>query len=284
LIKQISQVAELKSSVFEFKKKHLQLGFVPTMGALHEGHLSLIRQCKKENDICISSIFINPTQFNDKKDFEKYPRLIQSDIDKLDKEGCDIVFTPSDDDIYPGKDYSKIIIDLGYNGNVMEAAQRPGHFDGVVTIVKKLFDLVEPDKAYFGQKDYQQCQVIKSIIEYFGYDIKLKLCETLRESDGLAMSSRNILLNKEERQLAPVIYDTLVMAIKLLNERSVRDVKDWAINLFKTKKLVNFEYFEIVDADSLKPINFLYDADRIIICTAMKIGNIRLIDNMFVKK
>jgi pantoate--beta-alanine ligase len=284
LIKQISQGNELITYISELKKKDLQIGFVPTMGALHEGHLSLISQCKQGNDICVSSIFINPTQFNDIRDFEKYPRLIQKDIKKLDSIGCDIVFTPNEEDIYPGKVYSKINIDLGYLGQVMEAAHRPGHFDGVVTIVKKLFDLVKPDTVYFGQKDYQQYKVIKRMIEFFMYDIKLILVETIRESDGLAMSSRNLILNRDERKLAPIIFSTLSMAKKLLKEKSIAEVKDWAANIFRREKLIIFEYFEIVDADSLKPINSLQQADRIIICTAMKIGNVRLIDNMFVKK
>lgn len=284
MIKQIIPATELLAIIGDIKKKGFKTGFVPTMGALHDGHLSLVRKCKQENDICVSSIFINPTQFNEKKDFDLYPRQVDEDIKKLESAGCDYVFTPDEETIYPGKDYSKIIIDLGYSGSVLEAKQRPGHFDGVVTIVKKLFDLVQPQTVYFGQKDYQQCHVIKKLIEYFNYDIKLVLGETVRESDGLAMSSRNMLLNQDERNLAPVIFETMSMAKKLLKEKSISEVKDWAANTFSTEKLINFEYFEIIDADSLKPINSLNEANRIIICTAMKIGNIRLIDNMFVKK
>jgi pantoate--beta-alanine ligase len=283
LIKQISQRNELITYIAELRKNDLQIGFVPTMGALHEGHLTLIELCKQENDICISSIFINPTQFNDQKDFEKYPRVVDEDVKKLDSTGCDIVFTPNDDDIYPGNDYSKIIIDLGYLGRVLEAKHRPGHYDGVVTVVKKLFDLVQPYTAYFGQKDYQQYLVIKKLIAHFNYDIKLILCDTVRESDGLAMSSRNRLLNQNERKLAPIIFATLSMAKKLLKEKSIADVKEWSVNSFRRENLINFEYFEIVDADSLKPINSLHNADCMIICTAMKIGNIRLIDNILVK-
>ena len=283
MITQISQHRELKTYISELKKKDFHIGFVPTMGALHEGHLSIIRKCKQENDICVASIFINPTQFNDKKDFEKYPRLLEEDVKKLDSAGCDIVFTPNAEEMYPGNDYSKTIIDLGHIGHIMEAAHRPGHFDGVVTIVKKLFDMVQPHSAYFGQKDYQQCQVVKSLISNFEYDIKLILCETVREFDGLAMSSRNMLLNEHERKLAPIIYETLSMAKKLLKEKSITDIKIWAADIFGRENLINFEYFEIVDADSLKPINYLEQAEHIIICTAMKIGNIRLIDNLFVK-
>jgi pantoate--beta-alanine ligase len=284
LIKQIIQVTDLLAIVQEIKNNDSSIGFVPTMGALHEGHLSLISRCKQENNVCISSIFVNPTQFNDKNDFDKYPRLLEEDLKKLETTGCDYVFSPTEESIYPNKDYRKISIDLGYTAGVLEGEHRPGHFDGVVTIVKKLFDLVQPDTAYFGQKDYQQCLVIKKMIAYYQYDIKLILCEIIREPDGLAMSSRNRLLNQEERSLAPIIFETLSMAKKLLKEKDIGEVKDWAINTFRTKKLINFEYFEIVDADSLKPINSLYEADSIIICTAMKIGNIRLIDNLFVKK
>ena len=198
--------------------------------------------------------------------------------------GCDYVFTPTEESIYPNKDFTKIILDLGYPGSVLEGEHRPGHFDGVVTIVKKFFDLVQQDAAYFGQKDYQQCLVIKKLIAHYHYNIQLIICETVRETDGLAMSSRNRLLNKEERNLAPILFETMSMAKKLLMEKSVVEVKDWAVNNFRREKLINFEYFEIVDADSLKPVNSLHEADRIIICTAMKIGNTRLIDNMFVKK
>lgn len=284
MIKQIIEAKELLPIIRKAKKKGFLIGFVPTMGALHDGHLSIIRKCKQENNICISSIFINPTQFNDKNDFDKYPRLQDDDVKKLETAGCDYVFTPTEESIYPNKDFSKIIIDLGDLGSMLEAEHRPGHFDGVVTIVKKLFDLVQPHSAYFGQKDYQQYQIIKRLIAYFNYDIKLILCETVRESDGLAMSSRNILLNQQERNLATIIFETMSMAKKLLRDKSIVEVKDWATNTFRRENLINFEYFEIVDADSLKPIYSLDEADRIIICTAMKIGNIRLIDNMFVKK
>jgi pantoate--beta-alanine ligase len=284
LIKQISSAKELRSYITALKEKDLRIGFVPTMGALHEGHLALVRQCKNENEICISSIFINPTQFNDQADYEKYPRLIDQDILKLASAGCDVVFTPDEEEIYPNKDFTKIKIDLGYVGQVMEGAHRPGHFDGVVTIVKKLFDLVQPHNAYFGQKDYQQFMVIRKMNAHFAKDINLILCETVRESDGLAMSSRNLLLDKDDRKLAPIIFKTMSMAKELLSEKSVAEVKVWAENVFNSENLINFEYFEIVDADTLKPINSLHMAEHIIICTAMKIGNIRLIDNLFVKK
>lgn len=283
MIEQINQASGLSAVLCDLKKSGLQIGFVPTMGALHEGHLSIIRQCKHENDICVASIFINRTQFNDKNDFDKYPRIVEADIKKLEEAGCDIVFTPDEEEIYPRNDFSKTIIDLGYTGTVLEAAHRPGHFDGVVTIVHKLFEIVQPHKAYFGQKDYQQCQVVKKMTEHFKSDIRLVFCETVREKDGLAMSSRNMLLNPDERNLAPIIYRTLSMAKKLLMEKSIAEVKDWAQNTLRRENLINFEYFEIVDADTLKPIISLNEAEHIIICTALKIGNTRLIDNIIVK-
>jgi pantoate--beta-alanine ligase len=282
LSEQIFQPQSLILKVRELKSLGKKIGFVPTMGALHEGHLSLIRQSRQETDITIASIFVNPAQFNDKKDYDRYPRIVNKDIKLLADTGCDIVFTPSEADMYPGGVYEKVDIDLAFIGQTLEAAYRPGHFDGVLVIVKKLFDLVQPDVAFFGQKDYQQCLVISLLQQKFFPALTIRICDTVREADGLAMSSRNTLLTPEERSVALLISQTLSVAKKLLKTIAVEDVRQQAHEVFLKEKSINFEYFEIVDSETLTPVLSLGEAKRVIICTAMKVGNVRLIDNMFV--
>jgi pantoate--beta-alanine ligase len=282
LIKVFKGSAEIHNYLLDLKKQGKKSGFVPTMGALHQGHLSLIKKCHQENDVCITSIFVNPTQFNEKKDFENYPRLLEEDILKLKNNNCQVVFIPTEEEIYPDKDYHKTIIDLGNINKVLEGRHREGHFDGVVTIVKKLFEIIVPDLAYFGQKDFQQYLVIKKIITAFGFNIKLVLCPTIREKDGLAMSSRNLLLTPMQRAIAPKIYETLTMAGKLLKTKAVEEVKTWAEKKLSGDDLMQLEYFELVDPETLAPVSGVVGNEGVLICAAVKTGNIRLIDNILV--
>lgn len=257
-------------------------GFVPTMGALHKGHISLIEACKKNNEICFCSIFINPTQFNEPEDFQNYPKTLDADIQILKDNGCDYVFIPEISDIYPEGIDKKIHIDLGGLDHVLEGKYRPGHFDGVVTIIYKLFSILPADSAYFGQKDYQQSLVIKKMVDHFKFKVNIHICPIIREKDGLAMSSRNLLLGKKERKLAPVIYDTLQKARNMAKTDKITEICSWAEKKLSGHNLIKVEYFEFLNADTLRPINILEDANKVIICTALKIGKIRLIDNIFV--
>lgn len=284
MIRIIKANIDLIDLVRTAKRDLKKIGFVPTMGAIHEGHLSLIRKSGKESDICISSVFVNPTQFNDKDDFRKYPRMLDKDIKMLEQTGCDIVFCPDEEEIYHDSIKDKIKIDLGHLDKILEGEFRPGHFDGVVTIVKKFFDLVQPDKAYFGQKDYQQFLVIKKLISAHSYDIELVMCPIVRENDGLAMSSRNVHLNEEERKTAPLIYDTLMKAKNLLKEKSITEIENWAKERFSNEKIINFQYFEILNANNLLPLQTQNEAENIVICVSVKVGKVSLIDNILTRE
>ena len=282
----MSKILSDKNSVgeilLELRLSKQRTGFVPTMGALHSGHISLIETCKKNNEKCICSIFVNPTQFNDPEDFKNYPKTLDADIQKLNDAGCDYIYLPSVSELYPEGIDKKIHIDLGSIENILEGAFRPGHFDGVVTILYKLFNIVQTDSVYLGQKDYQQYLVAKKMAAHFKFNIQLHICPIIRENDGLAMSSRNALLTAEDRKLAPVIYKTLQEARNLTKTLSIPEIKSRAQSTLSGYKLISFEYFEFLNADTFQPINILADANKIIICTALKIGKIRLIDNIFV--
>jgi pantoate--beta-alanine ligase len=264
-----------KEAIISGKK----IGFVPTMGSLHKGHLSLIERSKAENDITICSVYVNPTQFNDSKDFNRYPRDVENDIKLLKTVGCDYVFTPSDSEMYPEK--MSLNISFGHLETVMEGKFRPGHFNGVGVVVAKLFNLVKADRAYFGQKDLQQTVIIKKLIETLSFDIQLVICDTLREESGLAMSSRNALLADTDRVFAPMVFQSLTKAkelylkgenIKTIIEKSTAELL--AVNRFK------LEYFEIVDLNTLNSIENNLNNTPIAICIACFLGEIRLIDNL----
>ena len=255
------------------------VGFVPTMGALHEGHLSLVREAKKQSDIVIVSIFVNPTQFNNPDDLKNYPRTLEEDIAMLRSEQTDAIFIPGTKDIYPQKDTR--IFDFGILQNTMEGLHRPGHFNGVAQVVTRLFDLVSPHKAFFGQKDFQQLAIIKKLVELFHYNIKIVACPIKRENDGLAMSSRNRLLTKEQRAHAPLVAETLFSAVKMKNKLSPADIKTWVLNTLNNDPMIKVEYFEIVNSLTLTPVNSWSDPVSKTGCLAVKIGNIRLIDNVF---
>jgi len=269
---------KLQKQIEVYKRKGLKIGFVPTMGALHKGHLSLIAASKKECDISISSIFVNPTQFNEKEDYDKYPRTLESDKEMLENAGCDIVFIPTYQEMYPEIDSREF--NFGQLATVMEGAHRPGHFNGVAQIVSKLFDAVPADLAFFGQKDFQQYVIIKDLVRQLKYNIKIIACPIIREESGLAMSSRNERLSADDRKLASHISEILNWAKKNYRNFSVLELISEVENKFKQYKGLNLEYFEIVDDESLQAIQLWESKGKIVACAAVFCGNVRLIDNI----
>ena len=278
-MKIIRDISSLRKYVKHFKLENKSIGFVPTMGALHEGHLELVRKSISQNDITVCSIFVNPTQFNDSKDFDKYPRQVDSDISKLERLSCNIVFLPASQELY--SDDPLIKFDFDYLEGTMEGKHRPGHFNGVALVVTKLFNIVTPDKAYFGKKDLQQLTIIKRLTKELILDLEIVAVETIREKDGLAMSSRNSLLNDEERIKARDIYEVLNIAKNKLNDgKSVKAVKDFVENRFISKGNMRLEYFEIVETSTLKNVSKIDRNQNISLCIAGYLGNVRLIDNL----
>ncbi len=260
----------------------LKIGFVPTMGALHLGHSSLVKKAEQECDFCICSIFVNPKQFNSVEDLEKYPTRLDQDLKLLKSTGCHLVFLPSKDEIYP-KDYKEKNYDFGLLDRVMEGVERPGHFNGVAMVVSRLFDLVKPQRAYFGEKDFQQLSIIKSLVAQEKRMIDIVACPILREDDGLAMSSRNLRLTHEMRNAAPRIYERLKILRKNLSHNSVHEQKKWMAEQFAHDPLLKLEYFEISNAQTLKPSIDWSESKEHIACIAVYAGSIRLIDNILLK-
>jgi pantoate--beta-alanine ligase len=267
-------------------KKHLlglrkqgKIGFVPTMGALHEGHLQLIRTSQKENAVSLCSIFVNPTQFNDPQDFQKYPITIESDIQKLQSAGCNVLFLPSVEEIYPGGLDNGKHYDLGHLEQVLEGSFRPGHFQGVCRVVDILLSITEPDVLYLGQKDYQQCMVIGKMIELTGKQTLLRICDTVREHDGLAMSSRNMRLTPDQRTIAPLIYQLLSGAKRSLKAGDLRPYQSKALEELRNAGFKP-DYFEFAHADSLQLVQHWNGTDRLVTLVAAFLGDVRLIDNM----
>ena len=261
-----------------FKEQGNSIGFVPTMGALHEGHLSLIKRSNIENDITVVSIFVNPTQFNDQEDYKRYPRIISDDLKRLESVKCDFLFTPTKAEMYPEED--KREFNFGNIDKVMEGAHRPGHFRGVALIVSKLFEIVNPHKAYFGEKDFQQVAIIKHLTKQLDFNIEIIPCPIVREDDGLAMSSRNTLLSEEQRKNVPIISKTLFESVNKMKLLSLSETKDWVIRKINENPFLKVEYFEIVDSESLEPIMDWNQSNNITGCIAVHVGNIRLIDNI----
>ncbi|MDP2088464.1 MAG: pantoate--beta-alanine ligase [Flavobacteriaceae bacterium] len=260
-------------------RKENSIGFVPTMGALHLGHLSLIVQAKTENDVVVVSIFVNPTQFDKKEDLNKYPRTIEEDLKLLQSVNCDVVFIPSIDEMYEDKITSEHF-DFGGIEFEMEGKFRKGHFDGVGTIVKKLFEIVMPQNAYFGEKDFQQLQIVKKLVEITKLPIKIIGCKIFREKDGLAMSSRNIRLSEEQRKAAPFIYQTLLDTQQKFGIINANEIKQWVEEQFVNNEFLKLEYFEIACEDSLKPANECQEKKNYRAFIAVFVNDIRLIDNI----
>jgi len=277
----IEKKKELIALIKNLKKEGKTIGLVPTMGALHEGHISLVTRSVNENDLTIVSVFVNPTQFNNPRDLETYPRDLNKDVELLTSAKCDYVFAPSIEDMYPEPDTRKF--DFGYIDTVMEGANRPGHFNGVGQIVSRLFELIPADKAYFGMKDFQQVAVINKLVELIHSSVEVVKCPIIREVDGLAKSSRNMLLTEEYRKNAPHIYATLTKAFKFAKEKSVQDVKEWVINEINSNPLLKVEYFEIVDDTELTPVTNWNKHKGIVGCITVQAGNVRLIDNITFK-
>ena len=274
----IRLVAETKAKISKFKEEGKSVGFVPTMGALHQGHLSLTEQSVKNNDITIVSIFVNPTQFNNPNDLKTYPRCIEDDLEKLSKYNPDIIFIPEVVEIYPEPDTR--VFNFGQLDTVMEGKNRPGHFNGVAQVVSKLFDIVTPDNSYFGQKDFQQVAVIKQMVKDLKLSVNIVPCPIIREKDGLAMSSRNMLLSEEQRKNASKISETLFKARNLAAELNVTQLKNWVVEEINKNPYLSVEYFEIVDDTTLTQINS-WDEDNVKVgCITVQVGKIRLIDNV----
>lgn len=277
-MKIVNSIKELKRYLAEEKQDNRQIGFVPTMGALHDGHLSLVERCVKENEVCVVSVFVNPTQFNDKQDLETYPRTLVNDCALLEPAGCKYVFAPSVEEMYPETDTR--VFDFGMVSEVMEGARRPGHFNGVAQIVSKLFYAVEPDKAYFGEKDFQQIAVIRAMVKQLDIPVKINACPILREVDGLALSSRNTRLTSEQRQKAPLIARTLKESTTFAIGKSVQEVIDYVISTINSDPEMEVEYYEIVDGNTLESITNWTDTDYPVGCITVYCGKVRLIDNI----
>lgn len=281
----IESVSELTTFVENCKQKGLKIGLVPTMGALHPGHLSLVKKCKEENDITIVSVFVNPTQFNNKEDLMRYPHQEEKDFELLAKEGVDLAFAPKTNEIYSTEELqSPRKFSLGRASEVMEGLYRPGHFQGVAQIVNKLFLLCRPDRAYFGMKDFQQIIVIKNMIKSEKLDIQIISCPIVRDADGLALSSRNQLLTEKERKAAPEIYSTLLDSIEYAKTHSVLDTHNYVVDTLNAIPGFKVEYYEIVNGETLMPVDDWNEAEYIVGCITVFVGKIRLIDNIFYKK
>jgi pantoate--beta-alanine ligase len=258
---------------------HLQIGFVPTMGALHQGHIELIKRSKSENDLTVCSIFVNPTQFNNPEDLKKYPRTLDEDCKLLTEAGCDVVFAPNAEQMYVT--LPKLKFDFGRLEQIMEGKFRPGHFNGVGIVVAKLFNIIKPQKAYFGQKDIQQVAVVNQLIKDLSFDLEIIVCPTHRETDGLAMSSRNRRLSKEARTLAPKIYESLNLAkTLLLADKDIIETHGKVVEFYKKNPEFELEYFEITDFETLESLTIFNKNKKTALVIAAFLGGVRLIDNL----
>ena len=279
-MKVIQKIVELQNELFSYRKNNKTIGLVPTMGALHAGHASLVKQSVKENDVTVVSVFLNPTQFNDKGDLERYPRTLEADCQLLETCGADYVFAPTVEDIYPKPDNRQF--EFSPQSTVMEGAKRLGHFNGVCQVVSRLFYIVRPDRAYFGEKDWQQIAVIKRLVDFIGMkdSITIVECPIVREQDGLAMSSRNMLLTADERAIAPKIYEALRKSVDYSRSHSVAETQEKVVNEINAVDGLEVEYFEIVDGNTLLKVNTW--EDYVVGCITVYCGHtpIRLIDHI----
>jgi pantoate--beta-alanine ligase len=275
-----TEISPLKAFLRDARKAGKTIGLVPTMGALHKGHLSLIEASRRSNDLTVSTVFVNPTQFNNATDLLKYPRTLGKDTELLKQVHCDILFAPETAELYPAE--STLKLDFGQLDKVMEGEFRPGHFSGVGLVVSKLFNIVEPDNAYFGQKDWQQFAVISKLVEELNFPLTLHSVATLREPDGLALSSRNLRLTPEQRNTATVFFRALSLAQKqLLANVSIANVRRNVKQIVEQENDVRLEYFEIADSKNLNLLSNVDKASKPILCIAGFVGEVRLIDNMF---
>lgn len=274
------KIVELQNTLFDDRKKGRSVGLVPTMGALHDGHASLVKKSVKENNITVVSVFVNPTQFNDPKDLSSYPRDLEADCKLLESVGADYVFAPSVEEMYPTPDTRHF--EFPPISTVMEGAHRPGHFNGVCQVVSRLFYIVRPDRAYFGEKDWQQIAVVKAMVKSLGLNVNIVECPIIRDTDGLARSSRNTLLSAEERMIAPNIFKALKESVEYAKKHTVQETHDYVVNQINAVKGLDVEYFEIVDGNSLQSINNWNDTDYAVGCITVYCGArpVRLIDHI----
>lgn len=274
----VTTVADLRTAINNAKEEGKKIGFVPTMGALHNGHIQLVKRCVAENEFAIVSVFVNPTQFNDQNDLLKYPRTLEADCKLLEEAGCSLVFAPSVEEVYPEEDTR--LFDFGQLDKVMEGEFRPGHFNGVAQVVSKLFDMVTPDNAYFGEKDFQQLAIIRQMVKQLNSPVEIHPCPIVREESGLAMSSRNTRLTPEQLAEAPKIYQTLLASKAMKDTKSVAEVKAWVINELNKNEFFRVEYFDIVDGLTLQSLNSWSESGYAVGCIAVFCGEVRLIDNI----
>lgn len=276
----LRKITEIRSVISKEKSKGKTIGFVPTMGALHHGHISLINYSKQQTDITVCSIFVNPTQFNNQSDLKHYPRTPEADIKLLEDAGCDILYMPEVSDVYPENDIRQF--DFGYLDTVLEGATRPGHFNGVGQVVSILLEGVKPDKAYFGSKDYQQVMVVKSLVKQLQLPVEIIPCPILREPDGLAMSSRNTRLSADERKIAAFIPQWMKEAIVVTKEKGIDAAKQFISEKISKVPEMKLDYYEVCDAETLESISDIKSNQKAISLIAVFVGNIRLIDNWMV--
>jgi pantoate--beta-alanine ligase len=255
-----------------------KIGFVPTMGALHEGHLSLYKKCKIETDLVVASIFVNPIQFNNATDLALYPREEAQDIALLESAGCNVLFAPDVAEMYPSK--LGLQIEFSFLDQIMEGKHRPGHFSGVAIVVAKLFNIVQPHMAYFGQKDLQQFAVINQLVKTLSYPIQLVRCDIVREKNGLAMSSRNKRLSEAQKSIASNIYQSLLEAKNMIERGEYEQIEKVIVQYYEPNTALRLEYFQVVDADTLEDVNYQKIPKNIAICVACYLGEVRLIDNI----
>ncbi len=282
-MKVLRTVGELRQAMESHRNAGQTIGLVPTMGALHAGHLSLMERSCRDNDITVASIFVNPTQFNNATDLKTYPRTEEKDCALLEKAGVDYAFVPSVEEIYPEPDTR--VFDLGEVAEVMEGAMRPGHFNGVAQIVSRLFSYVNPTRAYFGEKDFQQIAVIRRMAQLEGFDFEIIACPIVREADGLALSSRNVRLTPEQRKIAPAIHRTLARSLDMTRDKSVGEVKQWVKEEIDRQPFMTTEYYEIVNPITMQPTDSWMTPDGPAVgCVTVYCGDVRLIDNITYSK
>ena len=282
-MKVLRTVGELRHAMESHRNAGQTIGLVPTMGALHAGHLSLMERSCRDNDITVASIFVNPTQFNNATDLKTYPRTEEKDCALLEKAGVDYAFVPSVEEIYPEPDTR--VFDLGAVAEVMEGAMRPGHFNGVAQIVSRLFSYVNPTRAYFGEKDFQQIAVIRRMAQLEGFDFEIIACPIVREADGLALSSRNVRLTPEQRKIAPAIHRTLARSLDMTRDKSVGEVKQWVKEEIDRQPFMTTEYYEIVNPLTMQPTDSWMTSDGPAVgCVTVYCGDVRLIDNITYSK
>ncbi len=279
-MKVFNKIVDLQNQLFEDRKRGKSIGLVPTMGALHEGHASLVRRSVKENSVTVVSVFVNPTQFNDKNDLQHYPRTLDADCRLLDNCGADYVLAPAVEEMYPTPDTRHF--EFPPVSTVMEGAHRPGHFNGVCQVVSRLFYIVKPDRAYFGEKDWQQIAVVKAMVKHLGLKVQIVECDIVRDTDGLARSSRNTLLTEGERAIAPTIYKALKDSLAYAKTHSVAETHDFVVNAINAVDGLDVEYFSIVDGNTLQDVSSWDDTPYVVGCITVYCGKtpIRLIDHI----